>query len=501
MRNSLKRIFLVSLWVLVLSQPAVLAFDFTQLEQAVTEYTLDNGLKLIVMERHESPVASFVTWVDVGGSDDPKEYTGLAHMCEHMAFKGTTTLGTKDIEKEMELMRVEDSIWLELRAERKKGAAADSVRLEQLTQAFEEAIEAANEYVNPNAFGHVVEMEGGVDLNAGTSMDFTMYHMSLPSNKVELWMAVESERFLDPVLREMYRERNVVAEERRMVLENNPISRLIDEIKSASFMAHPYGVSIVGHMSDIQNYSRDAARNHLRKYYVPHNMTVAVVGDVKSQEVYKLAKKYWGRIPAGDPPDRVATVEPEQRGERRVTLQDPAQPFFAAAWHVPSSTDPDWPAIDAMVDYLGQGRTSLLYKSLVKEKKIAAHVGVYNGYPGTKYPCLCLAFAMPASGHNNEECEQEIFAQLEKLKQELLPQEELEKIKARAKAGFIGRLDSNLGMAMRLAANQCRWGDWRELFHTLDRINAVTAEDIQRVAKEYFTEQNRTVGYLNTIEG
>ena len=474
-------------------------FDFSELENAVSEHTLDNGLRILVMERHDAPVTSFITFANVGGANDPKEYTGLAHMLEHMAFKGTMDVGTKDIDRELALMEIEDSTFYEFRAERKKGSLADTLRLAELEQAFEDAITAAQEYVEPNAFDHILETEGAVGLNAGTGMDMTIYMMSLPSNRLELWMAMESERFYNPVLREMYKERNVIAEERRQTLENSPFGRALDEMKAASYLAHPYGVSIVGHMSDIQNYTRDAVKEHFKKYYVPTNLILAVVGDVKPKEVFKLAEKYWGRIPYSPKPEELATIEPEQQGERRVELEDPAQPLFGACFHIPNSTHPDWPALQSMMDYLGQGRTSLLYENLVKEKKIAANVGAFAGYPGNKYPCLALVYAIPAANHTNEECEEQIFSEIEKMKDELLPVEEVEKIKARAKASFINGLNSNMGLAMQLATFENKYGDWRELFKQLDRINAVTPEDIQRVAQEYFIKNNRTVTKLNTI--
>lgn len=481
--------------------PYVLGFDFTELQESVSEHTLDNGLTVLVMERHDAPVASLITYANVGGVDDPKEYTGLAHMFEHMAFKGTTTLGTKDIEKELVAMALEDSLWSELRAERKKGPAADSARLAGLEEEFEAAIEAANEWVIPNALSHTLEKEGAVGLNAGTGMDQTVYLVSLPSNRLELWMALESERFLNPVLREMYRERNVITEERLQVLDNNPISRLIDAMKSAAFTAHPYGIHTIGHMSDIKNYTREAALNYYDKYYVPSNMVVCIVGDVKPKEAFKLAEKYFGRLPVKPQPELVATIEPEQKGERTVTLEDPAQPFLALGYHIPNGIHPDFPALEAMSDYLGQGRTSLLYQNLVKEKKIAANVGVFPGYPGNKYPCLLLLYAVPSAGHDNDECMTEMMVEVEKMKTELLPEAEVEKIKARAKASFINGLTSNMGMAQQLAGFQTARGDWRELFKELDRINAVTPEDIQRVAKTYLTKNNRTTAKLNTVEG
>jgi len=491
---------LVPIAICLLLSSAVAGFDFSELENAVHETTLENGLKIIVMERHDAPVVSMITYANVGGVDDPKEYTGLAHMFEHMAFKGTSTLGTTDIEAELKAMAVEDSIFQELRLERNKGLRADSTRLVQLEADFDAAIEEANQYVVPNAFDQTLEAEGAVQINAGTGKDLTRYQMSLPSNKVELWMALESERFLDPVLREMYRERNVITEERRQTLENNPIRRTIDAMASTAFKAHPYGISIIGHMSDILNYSRTAAKAYYEKYYVPSNITVCLVGDVKAREVFKLAKKYFGRLEAKPKPEPVATVEPEQKGERRVNLEDPSQPLFVCGWHIPNGTHPDWPAIEAMADYFGQGRTSMLYKNLAKKNKIATNVGCFPGWPGNKYPCLLLTYAMPAPEHTNAEVEEQIFAEVERLKDNLVPQDEVEKIKARAKADFINSLDNNLGLAIALASYYTDWGDWREMFNELDRINAVTPEDIQRVAQRYLTTQNRTVAWLSTTE-
>jgi predicted Zn-dependent peptidase len=254
-------------------------------------------------------------------------------------------------------------------------------------------------------------------------------------------------------------------------------------------------------MSNIKNYNRDKALEFYKTYYIPSNMILAIVGDVKPKEVFKLAKKYWGRIPSGPMPEPVATIEPPQKGEKRVTLSDPAQPLLSVAYHVPQGTHPDWPVIEAIADYLGSGRTSLLYKNLVKEKKIAADVGVMAGWPANKYPSLCFAYAMPATDHTNEECEEQVLAEIERLKEELIPAAEVDKIKARAKAGFVNALRSNPGMAYQLALFENAWGSWRELFRELDRINGVTPEDIQRVAKEYFTEENRTVAKLNTVEG
>lgn len=498
MRDRIAPLALVAAVFMMTLAPMLAGFDFNQLEKSITQHKLDNGLTLLIVERHDAPVVSFVTLVNVGGADDPKGYTGLAHMFEHMAFKGTTTLGSKNITEELKAMSLEDSLFMELRAEREKGLLADSARLVSLETAFEGARDAAYKDVDPNAFSRVVEQEGGVGLNAGTSMDYTMFHVSYPSNRVELWMAMESERFLNPVLREMYKERDVIAEERRQTLESSPTQRLLDEIKSTAYVAHPYGVAIVGHMSDIQNFTREEASAYFHKYYVPSNMVVAIVGDVKTKDVIKMAEKYFGRLPASPKPEPVTTVEPPQTAEKRVTIDDPSQPIWAAAWHIPAVTDPDFPAVDALTSYLGQGRTSALYKDLVKDKKIAVQAGAFAGYPAAKYPCLALVYAVPSTDHTNAECEEQILAQIDKLKNELLPQDEMDKIKARAKAQLIFGLDDNEGLALQLATYQTYFGDWKELFGDLDRINALTAADIQRVANKYFNLQNCTIGTIET---
>jgi len=485
----------------LVAAPLVHSFDFGELEKAVSEHTLDNGLKIIVMENHDAPVVSCVTYANVGGVDDPKELTGLAHMLEHMAFKGTTTIGTTDMDAERIAMAVEDSIWDELRVERKKGALADSARLVELEAAFQQAQDDAIAFVKGDAWNGIMEAAGAIGINAGTGKDMTQYIMSLPANKLELWMAMESERFINPIFRQMYQERNVVAEERRQQLENVPIMRAIDAIQSTAFAAHPYGISIVGHMSDIQNYSRQSVIDYFEKYYGASNLIVSVVGDVKPKEVFKLAEKYWGKLPNRPAPEPVATVEPEQKGEKHVYLEDPAQPMFGIAYHVPQWTHDDWPALEAAADYLGSGRTSLLHKDLVKDKKIASAAAVYLGWPASKYPSLCLVYGFPTPEVTPDSCIDAALEQVEVLKAELLPEEEVQAIKTRAKSNFVNQMNSNLGMAIQLASYENDWGDWRRLFNELDRINGVTAEDIQRVAQKYFTKKNRTVGRLLTAEG
>jgi predicted Zn-dependent peptidase len=487
-------LFAVALLIPRLAQ----AQDLAEFEKRMTGFTLDNGLKFLVLERHEAPVVSFHTYANVGSVDEVKGITGLAHLFEHMAFKGTKTVGTKDYKAEAKAMAKMDKDFLEIKAEKRKGDKADKEKLEELQKQFEEAQKQAQKYIVHDEFEEAYSRNGASGFNAYTSWDATQYIVSLPSNKVKLWMSLESDRFANPVVREFYKERSVVMEERRM-MENNPQGRLIEEFIAIAYKAHPYGEPIVGHMSDIKTLTRAEAEAFFKKNYGPSNLTIAIVGDVDPQQIQKLAEKYFSRIPSGPKPEPVETEEPPQRGERRVVVEDPSQPFIVIGYHKPNINHQDNAVFDALSDIVGMGRTSRLYKSLVKEKKIAIAASGLHGLPGNKYPGLFLFYAVPSKGHTNKECEEAINAEIERLKTELVSPEELKKAKTRSRAGLIRQLDSNSGMAEQLTFYAVVTGDWRNLFKQLDKIEKVTAEDIQRVAKEYFTSKNRTVGVIETM--
>jgi len=474
------------------------AQDLVEFEKRMTEFTLDNGLKFLVLERHEAPVVSFHTYADVGAVDEVKGITGLAHLFEHMAFKGTKTIGTKDYEAEAMAMAKIDELFLALKTERRKGEKADKVRLEQLQNQLKEAQEQAQEYLVHDEYEEAFSREGSSGFNAGTGQDATLYIVSLPSNKIELWTSMESDRFLNPVLREFYKEKDVVMEERRLGTESQPVGRLLEEFLAIAYKAHPYGEPIVGHMSDLETLTRSEAEAFFSKYYGPSNLTIAIVGDVNPQEVRELVERYFNLIPSGPKPDPVETVEPPQLGQRRVIVEDPAQPFVLIGYHKPSINHPDNAVFDAITEIVGIGRTSRLYKSLVKEKKIAVAASGFPGMPGNKYPSLFLFYAVPSRDHTNQECEQAIYAEIDKLKTEPVLPEELAKAKTRSRADLIRQLASNSGLAALLTFYEVVTGDWRNLFKQLDDIDKVTAEDIQRVAKKYFTTKNQTVGIIET---
>jgi len=480
--------------VVVVTPTTAVAQDLAAFEKQMTEFTLDNGLKFLVIERHEVPVVSFHIHADVGAVDEVYGITGLAHLFEHMAFKGTKTVGTKNYRAEAKAMARMDELFDAIKTERRK-TEPDKTRLEQLQKQFEEAQDEQQKYIEHDEYEDVYQKEGCSSFNAFTGQDYTCYIVSLPSNKVELWMSLESDRFANPVLREFYKEKNVVMEERRM-MENRPVGRLSEEFNAIAYLAHPYGNSVVGHMSDLQTLTRREAEGFFRKYYCPSNLTIAIAGDVNPKEIKRLAEKYFGPIPSGPKPEPVETTEPSQRGERRVVIEDPSQPEIRIGYHIPDIRHPDNAVLQAIGDIMGSGRTSRLHKALVKDKKIA--VFIWANMSWSKYPGLFTFFGAPSPGHTGEECEQAIYDQIEKLKTEPVTPEELKKAKTNVRAGIIRQLDSNFDLAMNLAFYEVLTGDWRNLFRELDKIEQVAAEDIQRAAREYFTSKNRSVGIIKT---
>ena len=472
--------------------------NLASFEKRTTVKKLANGLTIIICERTEAPVFSFFTHVDAGSVQDPMGKTGLAHMFEHMAFKGTDTIGTRDYAGEKEALAKVEVSYAAYIAERDKPVDRDEQKLKQLEQSWKEAIAAADKFSAPynNEFGKIVESEGGEGMNAFTDLDETGYHYSFPINRLELWAYLESERFLHPVMRQFYKERNVVIEERRMRTDSNPIGRLLEQFTEEAFAAHPYHRPTIGWISDLNSFSATDAQTFFDKYYVPSNMVVTVVGDVKESEAMPVVEKYFSRIPARPKPDTATTNEPPQNSERTVVLHDQSQPIYLEGYHRPDYRSPDDQVYDAIADLMSNGRTSRLYRALVRDKQIASDSAGFTGMPGNKYPHLFAFYAIPIPGHKPQEMAPAIHAEIERLKKEDISDEELKMIKTRAKANLIRSLGSNEGLAFALGLNQSRYDDWRELFRSVDRIDKVTKADIRRIANKTFTPDNRTVGII-----
>ncbi len=487
----------LSFLIIPISFQTTKAQDLDKFEKHLTEFTLKNGLKFLIYERHEAPVVSFHTYANVGGVDEVTGITGLAHLFEHLAFKGTKTIGTKNYKAEEKAMEKADEIFQQIKIEKRKGNKADPNVLAELQNQFDDAQAEAQKYIVHDEYDETFTRAGAVGFNAHTGRDATQFTVSLPSNKVELWMSLESDRFANPVLREFYKERDVVIEELRM-RENDPEIVLYEELCAAAFKAHPYGEPVIGQISDLQTITRAEAKAFFKKYYCPNNLTIVIVGDAYPDQIKKLAEKYFSRIPAGPEPEPVETIEPPQRGERRVTVEYPSQPEIMIGYHQPSVNDPNNAVFQAITEILANGRTSRLYTSLVKEKKIA--ISADAGQSWSKYPSLFYFMAIPAKGHTNKECEDAIYAEIEKLKNEPVSQSELDKAKNNVRATLIRQLDSNAGLAEQLAFYEVVEGDWRNLFKEPEDIRKVTPEDIEQVVKQYFTKTNRTVAEIETSQ-
>jgi len=488
---TIKRLRLAQLLV-----PTILAAQsLAEFEKRITEFTLANGMHFIILERHSAPVASFHLHVNAGAVDDPKGRTGVAHMFEHMIGKGTANVGSKNYAAERAALAEVETLYDQLEAERNKGFRADAAAIERLQAQVKIAIDKANAFVDQNAYPRVIEESGGVGFNAGTGVDITMFHYSLPANRAELWFLMQSDWLRNVVFREFYKERDVVREERRMRIESNPQGKLQETIIATAFSAHPYQNFIAGWASDIESLRVTDAKAFFETYYVPGNMTVAIAGDVDPKQMRVLAEKYYGSLPARPMPPLLRTVEPKQEGEKRLEIESPTQPVVLIGYKRPDTLSADDPVLDIAADILSSGRTGLLYKDLVRDKKISLASGAIASTPGSKYPSLFMLYSVPAVGHTVEENEKAIYAILDQLAKQPVDAVSLDRAKTKLRATLVRQLDNNPGMAMQLAAYHVTYGNWRKLFTTIDDINKVTADDVKRVAKAYFGKNNRTVAY------
>ena len=475
------------------------------LADRVVEQKLANGLTVLMVERHQTPVVSLNMTFRVGGVNEQVGQTGLAHLYEHMAFKGTRTVGTKDYEKERPILEEWFRVGTELeqrqrelarKSQERSASSEDRAAIEKLQKRFTELQDQAGAFVAGNEMALLYQRHGGVGLNAATGKDLTRYMINLPANRLPLWAALEADRMAHPVLREFYKERGVVMEERRLRNDDSPNGLLYETFTSAAFRAHPYGIPTIGWESDILSLTPADTEAFFKAYYGPGNATIAIVGDINPKEVMTLIEHTFGTIPASPAQSPLVTVEPPQRGERRVEVEFDAEPSLVIGFHKPALGHPDDYVFDVIDAVLSDGLTSRLYTSLVREKRIAASVGSDSNYPGVRSPNLFILNAAPLAPHTTAEVEAAIYAEIERLKTEPVSAKELEKVLNNLDADLVRALRSNGGLASQLALFQTVAGDWRYALKSRDKIAAVTVADIQRVATEYFTKSNRTVATL-----
>lgn len=474
----------------------------------VEEMSLDNGMRVLLLPREGSPTVAFVMQFAVGGVHERLGTTGVAHLLEHMLFKGTESIGTADVDAERRLFTRADSIHdriLELEARR---IAADGAmdahptddRLAELQADLEAVEDSARAYVVSNEFDRILSRAGARGLNATTTNESTSYFVELPANLTELFFILESDRMANPVFREFYTERDVVMEERRMRVESSPGGALYEAHLEAAYTMHPYGVPVVGYRSDLETLRRADVERYYRDFYGPNNAVLAVVGDFDPQEVRGWVGKYLAPIPRGEEPPALFAVEPEQRGERRVELEWDAEPSLRIGWHVPPTMHPDAPALAVLSSILSGGRTARLHRRLVTEERIASSVFTSMG-PGALYPRLFQIDASPIHPATTDDLEAAIYAEIERIAADGPTTSEVERVRNQIAASAIRRLRSNFGLALQLADSESLFDDWRATFRSTDRLRDVTPEDVQRVAGEYFDATNRTVAVLVTDRG
>ncbi|NJD89896.1 MAG: insulinase family protein [Geobacter sp.] len=469
------------------------------LADRVREHTLGNGMKLLMVERHTSPTVAAWIRFKVGAVDERSDERGIAHLLEHMLFKGTKTLGTTDYAAEKpQLDKIEDvanRLLLE-KARREKGDPALVKKLEEELVALEKE---AGKYVVKEEFAQVYNRNGGANYNAYTSKDGTTYLISLPSNKLELWAAIESDRMQNAVLREFYTERSVVMEERRRSYEAEPEGKLWETFLASSFNAHPQGQPVIGWMSDIENLTRTKAERFLKKYYAPNNAIIAIVGDIDPDKTIAMVERYFGQIPPGTPVPPVAVEEPPQQGEKRIEVVGDAGAELMIGYHKPTLPHPDEVVFDVINMILSDGRTSRLHKKVVVEKQLATGAGAFSA-PGHRYPNLFIVSASPREPHTVAEVEEALYAEIERLKNEPVTEKELQQVLNRLEYEEARQMLSIGGLARNLTEYEAIAGSWRYLIDHRKEVATVKPADIQRVAKKYLTKENRIVGFITRQE-
>jgi predicted Zn-dependent peptidase len=481
------------LTALAVMLPLISAADtYQELEEKVVEHELENGMRFLIVERHDAPLVGMYIAVQTGSVNEVTNKTGLAHFLEHLAFKGTKTIGTSNYKAEQKAMEELDQAFEIYHNAQQTGA--DSATIAQYFAEFKEAQDVASSYVVPGGFSQIYERNGGRNLNAATSYDLTTYVVVLPSNRFELWCAMESDRLANPVFRELYKERDVILEERRMRTDNSPSGLFYEEFNSISCKAHPYGQPIIGHYSDMQNLTRADVRDFYQTYYVPQHITAAIVGDVDADQAISLIETYFGKIPARPDPPPLITTEPEQPGVRRVEMHVGQRPRLLMSFPTVPAGHPDETAVDMLANALGSSQTSRLYRSLVEDRKIANYI--YCCQSNQLYGGGLVFSGTPAPGVTAGELEEALLEELAMLAENPITEQELDAARARLEVRAYSGISWNTALAYYLATNDQGHGGWRRTFTYVRDVKDVTPEDVERVVEAYIDFDKRTVGLM-----
>jgi predicted Zn-dependent peptidase len=479
----------------------------------VVEKTLDNGMRLLIVERHDEPTIAGGWVAHVGSSNEKLGMTGIAHLFEHMMFKGTTTIGTTDYKKDIDILTQQENIRDEMRAEERKmrvmlrhgDIEGDLLKPEnwtphyrELQKQFADLVEQERKVIVKNEFDVLFSREGASGVNAFTSEDMTAYFENVPANKLELWMWMESERIFHPVFREFYAERDVVFEERRMRTDSTPLGKFQEEFNAMFWESSPYSWPTLGWPSDIPSISKAQADDFYATFYSPQNITLILVGDFKPDDAEAMAKKYFERIPRGKKiaPD-VSTLEVKQLAEKRMYAEADTNPQVDILWHTVPFGHKDSYALQILGQILST-RTGRLYKNMVLGSGVATSVDAGQG--SQKWAGYFESTGEVREGHKPEEVEQGIYDNIAALQKDEVPAEELQKVKNNFAAGEYRRLSANFPILHQIIYYDGE-GDWHEINAEGPKIQAVTAADVKRVANEYFTKENRTVAIYTRKPG
>jgi predicted Zn-dependent peptidase len=464
----------------------------------VTEATLTNGLRVLLVENAVAPVVAFNLTFGVGGVDEPDGLGGIAHMVEHMAFKGTTSIGSFDPEAEAHaLVRLEVAAHALAWARRHGDAEA----LAEAQARFDIARDAAQALAHPAPIDELLSSAGAVGLNASTGYDRTSYVVELPANRLELYARVYADVLLDTTFRYFYEERDVVRQERRQRNEDDPQGFLFEAFLSEAFAEHPYGRPLIGDAETIESYTATDAQAFLDHFYGPEDAVLVLVGDVDTERDLPILERYFGAVPRGGDRLRFAPPRVVQDDERRVSVGYEAQPQLVIGWHKPTYPARDAYVLDLISALLSNGRTSRLFERMVLEEASALDVTTSSSFPGIRYPNLFIVYAQPRSPFGPEDLEAAVLEELEHLAAEGVSQEELDKVKNLVRASTVRSLASNSGLAASLAFHELFAGGWERLFDDLDVYDAITPADVRRVAGETFVPERRTVAVLLSAEG
>ena len=470
----------------------------------VEEFTLANGMRWLLYEKHDSPTIAAGWTAHVGSVNERPGITGISHFFEHMMFKGTRTIGTKNIDEDLRIIdeqeKLRDQMRVELGVMREKwrrGEISDlqspesaTDRYRELDKQFDALVAKQREIIVKDQLDQIYTKNGGEFLNAFTSEDQTAYFLRIPANRLELWAWLESDRLLNPVFREFYSERDVVFEERRLSTESTPLGKFDEALAATFWEASPYKSPVVGWASDIPMYTLQQAKDYFATYYAPNNITAVLAGDFKAAEVKPVLERYFGRLPRGkNEPPPVVTTEPKQVAEKRFNAEAETSPTVRIWWKSVPLVHKDSPALDLLSDVLS-GRTGRLYKGLVLGRQVANEASA--SIEPRKYAGIYMVETTVKDGKEPAAAEAAVYEELEKLKSEPVPAEELQKVKNAFKANAYRRLSSPVAILFQLLTYDAV-GDWRLINASPELADAVTAADLQRVAKQYLTKENRTV--------